>query len=271
MSIDSVRLTASALDIYETIYTDCPFCQRLNKMGITRTPEGALYNCFSNGCQAKGFIPDSYGNPRPDKGKVPVKARRYVGRFLDWEEQDAMDFQKQFGFIPTPGWVHVSEKDEYLLPIRQPYRIHTEGSLQRVGEVLRQPWSGFRRKGREGMPKALTYLEHQAPRLAFYYPGDYFCENMHLVIVEDQVSAMKIAKSSGSFCGVALLGNSMNEQSATKILQTNPRTVSIWLDPDMNAKAFEMNAEYGSSFPGCRVILSDADPKDSVIAEHLYD
>lgn len=271
MSKDSVRLSASALDIYETIYTDCPFCERLNKMGITRTPEGVLYNCFSTGCQSKGFIPDVYGTAAPAKGKVPVKARRYVGRILDVQDDDLDRFEAVFGFTPAPGWVGVTQKDEYILPIRQPHRLGGP-DLIRVGEVLRQPWAGFTRKGRPEMPKAITYLQEQTARLAFYYPHHLFEENLHLVIVEDQVSAMKIAvQGGGKIAAVALLGNSLGTQEGTLILQSKPTTVSIWLDPDMNAKAFEINAEYGASFPGCRVILSDADPKDSIISEHLYD
>ena len=122
------------------------------------------------------------------------------------------------------------------------------------------------------MPKALTYLKDvQTPRLAFYYPLLRYEPDLDLVIVEDQVSAMKIARLSEDIAAVALLGNSLDIQGATKILSTKPRTVTIWLDPDMNSKAFEINAEFGGSFPGTRVILSPADPKDSDIAEYLYD
>lgn len=264
---DEVRLMAAELHIGDTKYYECPACGRDNKMGVTRQADGLLFHCFSTACGEKGFAGDGWtrrvleGHDKPEP-----KPRRYVGDLLPLTEEDKLFFEAAWGLQPhsIERYIYATVKDEYLMPIYQAEAY--------VGEVVRQPvWKGHTapRKGRPGLPKALTYIEKRSPRLAFYrrYPV-----TQRIVLVEDQLSALKVSEAPG-LMGVALLGNSFAEREV-EMLRSFGAPVSIWLDPDMHGQAFELNAKYGQSFEDCKVVLSDYDPKDyptADIQELIYD
>jgi len=249
MSREATELEASDLQIGEDRYIDCTFCGRTNKMGVSRVSDGVLYNCFSSGCGARGFIPSHPDYDRKLRTMAP-RHRRWIGKPEHNTGADWQYFYDHFGLNLKEWDVQTTHKDEYLFPIRTPEGV-------RVGEVIRQPtWPGCHRKGRPGAPKAQTYIEEFAPRLS-WHKG----EGNAIVLVEDQVSAEKIKQTTGH-TGVALLGNTMDQHAAGVIQAEQAEIVFIWLDADMASQAYLLNAEYGPLFRNCRVVYTDLDPKD---------
>lgn len=271
-----VEMLAVPLELNETRYVDCPACGRANKMGITKDPEGTLYHCFSSHCGAKGKLGVSYTPAQLSGVKQADRDRRYNGVFHILTEEDEDFFIKKFQLVRELlfGNIYRTVHGEYGMPIRQP-RWNKLDELYRVGEVVRQPWEGAPIEGRPGKPKALTYIYKEKPRLAFY-GWDYYGTRIpqRIVLVEDQISALKIAQATESaFWGVAMLGNSISDRECTFLAHFGA-DLYFWLDPDMGGKAFELNAKYGTQFRMSKVIMSDEDPKDTdlqLIRELLYD
>lgn len=256
-ALTAIRLEGAELATWGSTYIDCPFCGRKDKMGVTNSPNGILYHCFSTNCGRSGNLdgPTTSSIDQPAK-----KKRRYVGRTELLEPEDRQYFLDRFDLDVVRYEIMVTDKDEYFLPIWD-----FEGN--RVGEVVRQPtWSGEPACGREGQPgkpKALTYLAGR--KLAWYDTKDsaksILANDDLVVIVEDQISAMKIRNVTG-FTAVALLGNWASNLDVKDIRARAHNSCILWLDPDMNAQAFKFAAAFGAQFNDFRVILSVQDPKD---------
>lgn len=255
----AVELEAQSLQIGQSWYIDCPACGRQKKMGISRILEGVLYNCFSTSCGEKGFTGSNYqGSP---KATAPVANPRWVGVPEPITLDDDLFFRTAFGVKLVDRWprenvlwnVQVTPNDEYLFPIH-----NAKGS--RIGEVIRQPvWSKHdcHRVGRQWMPKARTYIAAGQPKIDVVR-GD---PNI-LVLVEDQISAVKVQQTTG-FTGVALLGNDISADSTMALTKFNPTAVLLWLDPDMREHSYRLAAKVGGIFRDFRVIHSEEDPKET--------
>lgn len=268
----TIQLEGENLGLWESKYIDCPFCGRDKKLGVTNSPNGLLYHCFSSHCGKAGIIGGQLGGRPLDKEET-TRNRRYLGTTTVCSPEDKAYFEERFG-IDTKA-IYVTEKDEYLFPI-----LDWEGL--RVGEVVRQPtWAGEPspvRAGRRGVPKALTYLDNRAARLAWYDmptlgSKEMVADDDLVVLVEDQISAMKVCQVTG-YTAVALLGSDISMFSLQALRKRAKTSVVLWLDPDMNGKAFELASRIGGTFNDFRVKLSVADPKDltdTQIEQHLLD
>src|ERR1700745_968654 len=121
----------------------------------------------------------------------------YKGSLDPLTPADLEFFQERYGIVTPQGRIGRGDYNRYALMINDP-----QGS--RRGVVLRSPWAGSPLDGARGLTgkKALTYMDRVSPVQACYI-GHGRPSNM-LVIVEDQLSAIKLAE-----CGlssVALLG-----------------------------------------------------------------
>jgi len=258
---DIVALEGDQLRVGSSIYIDCPSCGRKDKMGITRTNDGILFHCFSSHCGRSGIS----GGASYDHGnnEVQQKARRYVGHTNGLTDEDRAFFLERFGISPRKMPMEMLRAGErYFFPIR-------DFDGQQIGEVLRQPsWSGEPIAPLAGVPraaKAVTYIERDKPKLAWYRDWDQPNDKL-VVIVEDPVSAMKIRQTTG-YTGVALLGSSGGDQEFGSIADHSKNRTVLWLDPDMNSQAFQLAAKYGGIFNDLAVVLDVADPKDLTPAQ----
>lgn len=156
----------------------------------------------------------------------------------------------------------------YILPIFS--------SLQRVrGYVARMPWDGAPLWSSGTGTKALTYMHEVGAVQSFYAPIYSYIhpESSALVIVEDQLSAMKAAQA--GYSALALLGQpgSPNVRSYSghdrvrEIQATHPRSVIVALDADATEAAFEFVRKWGMAFEKIRVAILERDIKDSMLAD----
>jgi len=261
MSKHAVKLLAQGLSIGEdTGFVECPFCMAAHeeKFSVTRTVTGLLYNCFRASCGASGFIPTGYWDDGPAARTTPKpKNRPYINALYLLTDMDTTFFKEEWGVDPID--FKVTSKDEYALPI-----LHPVGFPR--GWVIRQPvWKGVTscpRKGVPNKPKALNYKDrHDHSRLS-WSPWSRVVNPHQVVVVEDIISAWKIGQCYRDARGVALNGAKMGYPEAAEIAKENPTCVTIWLDPDVTNQAYKILHRWGLSFNYCRVVTSDADPKD---------
>jgi hypothetical protein len=127
------------------------------------------------------------------------------------------------------------------------------------------------------MPKTKLYCHSTAPMLAWYQPLPPYNENHaryygwepgpNLVIVEDQLSAMKVAQA--GVRAVALLGNGINVEGVRDICREKPSVVTIALDPGAEGAAQSLARKWGLYWNRTRVVALEADPKDLPKADLL--
>lgn len=123
------------------------------------------------------------------------------------------------------GWAE--EDKRVVMPVRN-----------RQGEDI-----GAQLRSYEGAnPKTITHTE--ACAVAWYArTGD----TRHLIIVEDQVSAMRLWQRGVS--AVALLGTHLNEEMVSEIRKTKFKSVVIALDNDAIAKSVQFVIKFRSYLP----------------------
>ena len=280
MNLDSEALrVAENLSVGVTRRCVCPVCDGGPKKEVTwvvgRESDRVWYKCFRATCPgATGIVGSHTLSPavQAEKNRALARLNPYVRSIEPLTTEDCQYFQDRFGLDLWDGkWIgqiSSTSDDEYLLYVRSPDR-------KVRGHVVRQPvWKGVPkapRQGRSGyaeetetstvwkpMPKTVIYPASTEPMLA-WYPSPSHVDG-HLVVVEDQISAMKVSQ-----CGVhsvALLGNGMNVEIVRDIVRQKPKIVTIALDPGAEGQAQNLAKKWGLYFNRTRVALLEADPKD---------
>jgi hypothetical protein len=139
---DQIRYEAATLSTGCTVRVVCPFCHGGSTgertMNITRTADGALYNCHRSSCASStGFVGGPSGHVVGVREKAPDF---YTGETLPLRLQDKQFFEQRYDICGAEHWIHRTGEDEYLLPIFAP-----DGSIS--GYNVRQPWPDAPCKG----------------------------------------------------------------------------------------------------------------------------
>lgn len=195
----------------------------------------------------------------------PPPLRQFTGQLEQLSADDRRFFLDHYE-IPQDVAVRnirVSpETGRYALPIWGPANAER-------GIVLRTPWVGAPRVA-EGfrLPKADTYKANAEPLQSHYFvdPRDGYPQ---LVLVEDQLSAIKL--SAYGVDSVALLGVPdvrYNGYSGTdRVMEiarrAKGREVLVALDADATELAFLFARKWGHAFQSIRVVMLTRDLKDT--------
>jgi hypothetical protein len=151
------------------------------------------------------------------------------------------------------------------------YRTETRYALSilrpngtRRGFITRRPYEGSpadtaaNRNDPQWSTKALTYLEgDDEPCLSWYGSPD-----LTVVLVEDQLSAMRLSSFYEHLSVCALLGTSLNAAKVREIAAQRPTRVWIALDADATGQAFAMARKWNPGFDSLRVCVLSKDIKD---------
>lgn len=273
---------AESLPVGTTQRGICPACRGGDKGEtswiVGREADRVWFKCFRATCPGPASGVVGAANLAPaiaeERTRALARLRPYERPILPLSAEDWCYFRDRFG-IDGNTEIGVTNSDEYVLPVRG-----WDGKLR--GHVVRQPvWKGMPkapRIGREGywdvtdeagaqvaglsqwckMPKTVLYPCSTQPMLAWYNSA--LVDFSHLVVVEDQISAIKVAENVTQ-C-VALLGNGMNVEIVRDIIRTRPRVVTIALDPGAEGQAQNLAKKWGLYFEKTRVVMLEADPKD---------
>lgn len=262
---NTVRLRADEanLAVGDSVKGVCPVCDggRTHEVtfSITRQSDGLLFNCYRATCPARGFVATAAVLQTPTKHKY--KVREYYHPVLPLETEDEDYFYARFEISDT-SQIFRSERDEYIFPIISP-RGYTRGY------TVRQPsWSGSPESprtgyGRSSVPKARCFPHSEEPMQSFYPPkADIHGRQQTLVVVEDQVSAIKVSQK--GFTAVALCGTSVNADKVREWGSFHPSQVLVALDADATSEAFKIARRWGLAFSTLRVVILLQDLKDSL-------
>lgn len=264
-----IELEAVGLDIGESVTNlECPFCgggrTGERKFGITRIDTGILYNCYRASCtDGRGFVPT-----RGDllNGSKPQSARKkwsgpYRGEFRPLKAEDYEYLHLRFDLSPAyAGFVGTNEAGYYVLEIK------TMDGYVRGYVVRRGCWSGdppCNRNRETSGAKSKAYSNNPDDvMLSWHLPpyGTETADMQRVVIVEDQISAAKVAQAGQ--VGVALTGSYLGEDKVKEIASWRPKSVTIALDQDATGEAFKAARKWGLAFPTTRVLTLQTDIKD---------
>lgn len=255
-----VELLAAGLPMGLSMRAVCPACQggsdRERSLSITRTSDGLKWHCFRSSCPEQGVTTGgAYARTEAPTAKKPHEP--YLGAWYTLEEPDRDYFLDRFDLSYTDeiGW---NDDGQYVLRILDRY------GQRRGFNVRRGGWTGQPKEPRENAakgtrPKTRTFLDRETdPNLSIHRPAR---KSPVLVLVEDQISAMKVAQSGR--IGAALLGDGLNFAKIRELQQIKGVEQTIFaMDADATGRAFDMAQKWGLALPRARVMILTQDLKD---------
>ena len=111
-------------------------------------------------------------------------------------------------------------------------------------------WQG-RHFGKYGM----KYLSKGKKPLTIYGESD------TIILVEDVLSAIKIARLSPEYCAMPLLGSSLSTEHE-EVLRDIFKTIYVWLDRDKANQGIKMSRNLRQKGMNTKSIITDLDPKE---------
>lgn len=99
------------------------------------------------------------------------------------------------------------------------------------------------------------YMSQGSKPLTIYGTGD------TIVIVEDIISAMKIARLHEEYCACPVLGSSLSYEMENQIVERFKKS-AVWLDRDKASNALRISRKLKQRGITSRVIVTDDDPKE---------
>lgn len=201
-------------------------------------------------------------SPRADRQDSCL--RPYRGETYPLTEEHLAYFESRYelpAYIAFP-LIRIGSGGRYLLPIYAP-----DGSER--GMVSRVPWDGSPLTCTDTFPKADTFRSKWGP-VQSHYHGRFDNEGSSLILVEDQLSAIKL--SAYGYNSVALLGKPTSligtYGGADRVAEIAKRAreadeVVVALDADATDEAFKFVRKWGAAFRRCRVAILSKDLKDT--------
>ena len=99
------------------------------------------------------------------------------------------------------------------------------------------------------------YMSEGSKPLTIYGQGD------TIVIVEDIISAMKIARLHDEYCACPVLGSSLSYDMENQIVEQYKKS-AVWLDRDKAKNALRISRKLKQRGLESRVVVTDEDPKE---------
>jgi hypothetical protein len=188
----------------------------------------------------------------------PSRVRPYTGELQALDAADLAWLAERFQTNPH-AFVGVRKSEtRYFLPITGPEGV-------RRGWVSRKAWEGSPAYyASDERPKALVYMDTEEPVQSWHgvqYQGAWG-DQMPRVIVEDQISAMRLLWDTGLH-SIAIIGTGVNEEKIAE-LQRHAKHIVFALDADATGQAFAHARKWGQAFESCRVVILRRDIKDEL-------
>lgn len=198
----------------------------------------------------------------PQAHKV-VEARPYTGRSVALDAADLAFFQDKYGLEHDTATRFISvdpDSNRYILPFYSP-------TWSTRGHILRIPWAGAPRAPVGDHMKASTFkISPAEPLLAWYRAGYRARSDKEAVLVEDQLSAIKLLQH--DIVAIACLGKpvstkySADGNGRVQELARHAPNLIVALDADATADAFMFVRQWGPAFRSIRVAILSRDLKD---------
>lgn len=229
----------------------CPACKggssKEKTFTVTRRGDSLIWNCFRASCTSKGFVRTA---GEYERYSPRVRPTQPAVRIYPLGEEDASRISRRYGLsreslrVADVGWTGRRD-DSY--GGRVSYPIFRPDSKCR-GYVYRS-YTG-------GLPKALTWLNEGQTQLAWY---KFLRKSPTLVVVEDQVSAIRLAEHTHS---VALMGTELTDDKLQEIAKEKYTTVYLALDRDATLLALKLQFKSRNLMGNLKVLPLHRDIKD---------
>lgn len=248
---------------------ECPDCGQDN-LSAKKENGTIAYHCWRATCGIKGYV-HLYGREAMQADAAPPKQTPvYTGPINKLTEAEANRLGAKFRLTRATVDAYVRKSfARYLLPI-----CTRQGQVR--GLTIRKAWEGTELAEKDyslRAPKSEIFGSGLVgPPLQSWYRsmnGDIIINNSYplhcpasrIVLVEDQISAMRIAQDVPGCDAVALLGVGLNAEKVADI-QADKKSVVIALDADATRTAFNHARRWGAAFRSCRVVVLTKDIKD---------
>lgn len=244
----------------------CPECEggssREKSLNIWREGYYAMAKCHRASCGAFAKFPNAYGyhNPYGVSGYAPGASqevlRPYTGELYPISQYPNVlkRFKDRYGFNGEGVYTCSYGDAPLFIPILSP-------SGQVRGHVEKRGLFPGEQKGNK------IWKAKEEPMIS--WTTAYVGQEMKVTLVEDQVSALKYAQSTG-MRAVALLGTNLTVAAVGEI-QRHAEHVTIALDADATAQAFRIARRWGAAFKSCQVKILQKDIKDDVSYNQTVD
>ena len=256
--IEKHRVIPEALDLAvgESRYSYCPFCEASheNKLSVSRTEEGLLYNCYRGSCGARGFISSLPGTTQLElsRPKKKFKAKEFKYGLVDlpkWVVEDLLNkYELTEEELNEQGFKYVPKQDRLYSPLFDRNGQEYGGQTKLYG-------------GGAVGPKTIIYRARETTGL--HYVNCKGRRGEAICLVEDVLSAVKVSRYAR---GVALLGTGLREEQIAE-LREETDTLILMLDPDMYQKMIGYKKKYSFYFRNFSMIMLSYDPKDTKHSE----
>lgn len=210
----------------------CPSCfggqSKEHGFSIMRSGNTIFFKCFRASCSIKGAVP-VYGSLEEKKPAVPktVDMRRvFTGRLTRLQPEHHRFLGAKYALwadeLSELGVSFDSEEGRFAFRVTGPVG-QVRGQNLRSFDPHKLKWDAYREAWEE-------------PWMA-WYSRLFVSNNKPLLVVEDQISAMKASRS---YLAVAILGTNLTLEMVQEIGQhSGNRRVMLALDKDATAKAIE--------------------------------
>lgn len=252
----------------------CPACDggqsREKTLSLDIGHNGIIkFHCFRASCDFSGTMYQSgLSVHRQENLDKEPGSRPYTGDLHPLSATELDFFGTRYGIDRdvSKNGIYRTEK-RYALPLLSPL-----GKIR--GYITRRPYDGSpadtpeNRTDGQYQYKALTYMEGDYPVQSWYGDTDNMVMAPKVVIVEDCLSAMRIASysrrtNSPQTAAVSICGTGVNARKIAEIQQVAYGSdVYIALDADATGQAFAMARKWGPAFNKCHVIVLSRDVKD---------
>lgn len=226
----------TSLNIWHEGYYAHAKCHRASCTSYARFPVSGYDYTY----QAQGVGENASPAPSPEVLR-PYTGDRYP---LTAYPNVLEAFKKRYGFSPQGVFTCSYGNAPLLIPILSP-RGQVRGHVEKHGLFPGEQKSNRIWKGK-----------HE-PMISWTPPSG---DPDFVLLVEDQISALKYAQSTGKRA-CALLGTSLSIDSVAEI-QRQVDHVTIALDADASARAFRLARRWGAAFKSCTVKILTKDIKD---------
>ena len=238
----------------------CPLCNggegRELSLSVSRLSEGLLYNCYRASCSLKGFV-GTFTGPSPYVREPKKRSHKTFEGDLRELTKDEEEWLSSKFEIPPESLFHFGvqfcdEWRRFAYPIRGPHNEDLGITLRAYPEFdVLKTFNGT---------KAYSYTFQDSRELMAWYRTNHSISHEWCFVVEDQVSAMKIA--SLGYNSVALVGTTLNDNRINE-LRAEFQNVCIILDGDAFRKALGYIKKYWFFFNKIIGLYSGPhDPKD---------
>ena len=234
-----IDLNSINIDEGGKIKIDCPRCLNRKTLGVWKKKGVITWWCFHSSCDYRGGTANQYSMNDIENIFTPKK-----------KEEEKFVVPKSFVSIyPNPRAMKYL-KDYNINPYDCNARIMYDVKQYRVVFLIDIDGIVRGALGRTLSDKIPKWYKYNSCGYPFVVGSDV----ISAVIVEDCVSACAVAPI---HTGIAIMGTSLSDKHASYI-RSKFRKVYICLDPDANAKTFDIQKKLGYSVDSKIVLI----PKD---------